>query len=97
MAELITKYKTLEWNTAIKSVFADRETETSVWIDGSSRQKAGMAAQYHDTWEAAHAFLLERAERNQSAARRSLEIAQGEHGNIKGMKPPAPTKEPSDD
>jgi hypothetical protein len=44
---------------------------------------------YHKTWADAHAALLAKAERGLAGARRNLEHAQGEHGRIKGMKPPA--------
>jgi len=44
---------------------------------------------YHKTWADAHAALLAKAERELVDARRKLEYAQGEHGRIKVMKPPA--------
>jgi len=43
---------------------------------------------YHKTWADAHAHLLAKADRDIVAARRNLELAQGEHGRIMGMKPP---------
>jgi hypothetical protein len=42
---------------------------------------------WHDTWEDAHAFLIERAETEVQALRGRLEQAKGRLGNIKGMKP----------
>lgn len=44
---------------------------------------------YHKTWADAHAALLAKAAREVAAARLRLERAQGDHGRIKGMKPPA--------
>ncbi len=44
---------------------------------------------YHRTWGDAHAALLKRAEDDLNNARLRLERAQGEHGRIKGMKPPS--------
>ena len=43
---------------------------------------------YHRTWGDAHAALLKSAEDNVNNARLQLAGAQGEHGRIKGMKPP---------
>lgn len=43
---------------------------------------------YFDTWDEAKALLMSRAESKVLSARRSLELAQAELGNIKGMKPP---------
>lgn len=43
---------------------------------------------YHRTWGDAHTALLKRAEDNVNNARLQLARAQGEHGRIKGMKPP---------
>ncbi len=44
---------------------------------------------YHRTWGDAHAALLKRAEDHLSSARLQLAMAQGEYGQIKGMKPPS--------
>jgi hypothetical protein len=43
---------------------------------------------YFDTWAEAKALLMSRAESKVLAARRSLELANANLGNIKGMKPP---------
>jgi hypothetical protein len=58
----------------------------------SRPQRENMASgyrSYHKTWADAHATLLAQAERELQDVRRLLERAQGEHGRIKGMKPPA--------
>jgi len=44
---------------------------------------------YHRTWADAYAALLKSAEDDLNSARLRLARAQGEHGRIKGMKPPA--------
>jgi electron transfer flavoprotein alpha subunit len=42
----------------------------------------------HDSWEEAHAHLLERAERALINARQALQQAQDVLGNVKGMRKP---------
>jgi hypothetical protein len=57
-----------------------------VWVGNSRYAKAG---HFHDTWKAAHEYLLNKAEREVANARRMLLSANSKLGNIKGMKPPA--------
>lgn len=57
-----------------------RETRESKRSDWSN---------WHDTWEEAHAFLVDKAQREVDAIRGQLERAKGKLGNIKGMKKPA--------
>jgi hypothetical protein len=97
----ITKYKTDSGNwirAEIRPVEVERETEQCVWVkrDGGSRgevidrrAKVTDFEVYHDSWEAAHSFLLEQADKKVKAARRSLEMANSLFGNVKGMKKPA--------
>ena len=54
----------------------------------------------YNTWQEAHEVLMARAHSNLNHARLNLQRAQGLHGNILGMKPPADettttTQEPS--
>ena len=72
----------------IEEIEVERETDSSVWINGRRNAKNSSLHKYCDTWGEAHLFLLEKAERSLESARRSLERAQGEYGNIKGMKAP---------
>ena len=69
-----------------------RQTEKMVVLPfGKSTRKEAKRTgwgSWHDTWEEAHAFLLERAERKLESIRYQLQQAQGEYGNIKGMKKP---------
>ena len=91
--------------TEIVPVECARETEKAVWVleypwtlgGGRStkppierrRMKNSEYDNYHDTWEAAHAFLLACAERELDNARARLAQAQGTHGNVKGLRKPA--------
>lgn len=43
---------------------------------------------YYDSWAEAHAALMGRAANKLNAARLALQSAQGEYGNVMGMKPP---------
>jgi hypothetical protein len=72
----------------IKEVEVEKETEHFFYIKGSRVKKEGGYEQYHDTVEAAYAYLLENAEKEAITARLNLERANGYLGNIKGMKKP---------
>ena len=92
-------------NAEIERVECVRETEKAVWVleypwtfDGGRgtkppterrRMKQGDGDNYHDTWDAAHAFLMARAETELDSARSRLAQAQGTHGNVKGLRRPA--------
>ena len=93
------------YDTKIERVECSRETDKAVWVleypwklDGGRgtkppterrRMKSSESVNYHDTWEHAHAFLMDRTERELESARSQLARAQGTHGNVKGMRKPA--------
>lgn len=53
------KYMTQKYlKEKIKSVEVERETESSVWVDGRRNAKSGQYANYFDTWLEAKSFLL---------------------------------------
>lgn len=87
---MIEKWVTRPWGERIMSELVERETDTSVFIGGRRNTKITAYRAYHDTWDQAHAYLLEGAERELAQARRALEVAQTRRDNIKGMKPPPP-------
>jgi hypothetical protein len=81
----------LSWGE-IKPVPCTKVTAGCVWPverKGRRETRAGSWASYHETWADAHAAMLAKAERELDAARCRLERAQGDHGRIKGMEPPA--------
>lgn len=82
------KYMSRSVSLRIEEVEIDRETESSVWINGSRVAKIGVYGSYHDTWEEAHQRLLALAQRDVDTLRRRLELANSRLGNIKGMKKP---------
>lgn len=85
----ITKYKTGGWNPKklIEEVLCERETEKCVFVGGSRLDKKTAYHSFHDTWNAAHAHLLHKAEGDVAHARHMLQFANDKLGNIKGLKP----------
>ena len=79
----------------IKRVECIKATACYVWPASNGRFVAYRESRdsrwhsYHETWEDAHQACLAKAEHELAGARRRLEEAQGDHGRIKGMKPPA--------
>ncbi len=91
------RYKTSRWDDRkIERLECTRETDKTLWVletwtgktKERQRRKDTSGEHYHETWEAAHKWLLESAEANVIAARRHLELAHAKLGNIKGMKKP---------
>ena len=77
------------FNAEIEEVVVERETDESVWIKGrrNAKQTSGGYC-YFDSWGLAHAALLAARQDNVQIARRCLEVANSQLGNVKGMKPP---------
>ncbi len=82
MKWFMTRYQRVE------EVEIERETFSSVFINGRRSPKFGSYENYFSTWEGARAHLLDEATRAVESARRQLEIKNGALGNIKGMKQP---------
>jgi len=72
----------------ITEIEVDRETDTSVWVNGKRRQKMTDYEIVHDTWGDAHSYLLAAGEARVVNARRTLEEHKSYLGNVKGMKRP---------
>lgn len=77
----------------IEALEVERETDKQVVLPakggcrGMRENKVSDWSNWHDTWEAAHAFLITNAERDVESLRMRLEQAKGKLGQIKGMKP----------
>ena len=81
------KYRTGGWSRRpIVPIEVERETASSVWINGNRHGKMTDYHQYWDTFYDAHAYLIANAERAVDSCRLSLERAKGELGNIRGLK-----------
>jgi hypothetical protein len=84
----------LKWGE-IERVECTKVTACYVWPAPNSRLGACRESvdsrwhSYHETWAGAHQSALAEAENKLARCRRELERAQGDHGRIKGMKPPA--------
>jgi hypothetical protein len=87
----------------IEALEVERETAQQVVLSskngqrGSRENKVSDWSNWHDSWDAAHAFLIANSEKNVASARVKLERAKGELGQIKGMTPNAKLKGASDD
>ena len=94
----ITKYKTKCAGADIQAVEVLRETMLCVFVQryGTGTEfranKITEWHQYHDSWEAAHQYLMDKAERRLAEARRSLQLAQSFLGNVKGLRKPEEPK-----
>jgi hypothetical protein len=89
----MTKYTLSKWSTKIEPHEVLRETASSVyvkWYRGEQRRqsKNTQYCQWFDSWDAAHSALVMRCEREVEQLRRRLEEAEGNLGNVRGMKPP---------
>ena len=87
----------------IEQVECSKVTEKSVFIVAEPNWKGEMYRlrkpqreniasgyrSYHKTWADARAALLAKAVQDMAAARLNLQRAQGEHGRIQALKPPA--------
>ena len=81
----------LRWGD-IKPVQCAKFTANYVWPverNGSRVSRFSEWSSYHETWTDAHAALLAQAELKLANCRQELERLKGDHGRIKGMKPPA--------
>lgn len=89
----LVKWVTGRFRAPIERVECTRETEQSVFVmHGEQERRAAKHStyeQYHDSWDAAHAHLVQRAQGEVDAYRSRLESAKGKLGNIKGMKKPS--------
>lgn len=82
------KYKAEIWHNEIDEVEVERETESSVWINGRRHAKQTSCACYFDTWDEALDYKLSKSQDEVERARSALERAKSKLGNIKGLKKP---------
>jgi hypothetical protein len=79
------KYRT-RWETIVK-VEVERETESCVWIKGRRNNKKSGWENFFDTWQEAHAFVIQNAEEKVFNIVNELARAKHELEKIKGMNP----------
>lgn len=77
----------------IEALEVERETAKQIFLPAKNLMRARREnkvsdwSNWHDSWDAAHAFLVENAERDVESLRMRLEQAKGKLGQIRGMKP----------
>ncbi len=88
------KYRTRSDDIKIKKVEILRETESSIFIAttyGKKKEqreaKCSSYSQYHDTWEAAHEYLLKKGQEWIANARQRLDEEIETLQQIEAMKP----------
>lgn len=85
------------WGRGIEAFEVVKETEKQIvyvsdWCGKRTENRVAKASSYNmwfDTWEEAHAYLVEKANNNVERLRLQLERAKGEAGQIRGMKKPS--------
>jgi hypothetical protein len=89
---MTTHYRTESWSWNITPVEVVRETEHRVWFaDRRQANKISESYRYHATLEDAIAHLVERAERQRTRAKLSLDDAERVLARLRGSTPLEPT------
>ena len=83
---MIIKYRAQIYSRSIKNVEVERETKSSIWINGRRLAKRTKFENYFDTFDAAKNYLVNVASKKLMGARAGLEYAQGFMRDIKSLK-----------
>ena len=70
----------------ITEVEVERVNDSSVWINGRRKDRFGSYECYHETWEAAHAQMMNLACSELKSAQRQLAYAQEKLNKLTEMK-----------
>jgi hypothetical protein len=85
----VIKYKTKRYDdTEIEAVKVERESEASYWIDGNRVSKLSTYYRYHDSWEYAHSYLIQRKESAIETMKDRIVAAEGTLKKLRSMKEP---------
>jgi hypothetical protein len=79
------KYRTKSYSDMIESIEVERETKDSVWVNGRRNAKITSYDRYHESFEMARQWLIERHEGDISAARAKIHRAESALGSIRKM------------
>lgn len=85
---MITKYRTGRFgsrNKPIEEIQVERETEHSVWINGSRNKKNTDSCRYWDTYDEAKDYLVKKQELDIQRAENNLERKRKEYDRLKGL------------
>jgi hypothetical protein len=80
------KYQTCSFGKLIRKIEIERETGSSVWINGRRNSKQSNHHSYFNTFDEAKQHLLKKAQRKIESARFLLQRARDHYGNVKGLK-----------
>lgn len=90
-AETVTLFRMHSWRDVIQRVPVVRQSACFVvWIDAdwnNNERKERREGQFFDTWEAAHAALLERATKAVESSKEILQKKRTALGMVEAMKP----------
>ncbi len=88
------RYMTTRWNTEIEEKDVIRETDAFVILPDEGRRKERREAKrsyyhlYHETWDLAHTYLLQRAKIRIAQSQSELEGRKNNLKVIENMQPP---------
>jgi hypothetical protein len=86
------KYKTdsCQWiiSGKIEEVEVERETASSIWINGRRNSKVGDFYMYFDTWDDAHAFLKKRCDEKVAYAKNQVLVQEKDQQKVLAMVKP---------
>lgn len=78
---------------SIKPVEVERQTDSSIWVDGKRMTRATRNYRYFDTWEEAHQWLRDKENLRVTVAERKLSDAKRRMELVMAMEPPVKTKD----
>ena len=88
MIKYRAKPSCFSWDRDIIAVECERETASSVFINGRRNAKRSTYENYYDTWEDAHSALLLAAERRVANYRSELDKTEAALEEIQSMTKP---------
>lgn len=80
------KYRTNRSNAVIEEVECEKETAKCIFVKGNRFSKDSQWVKFHDTWEEAQAFLINKYENESRQLRLAQQRVSGFLGNAKGLK-----------
>lgn len=75
------------YRVEIKNVEVEKETASSIWINGRRNAKRSDYHNYFDTFQEAKDFCIAESQKRVDGARHQLNSANDVLGNAKGLKP----------
>jgi hypothetical protein len=79
------KYVTKDYSNKIIAIDVERETDESVWINGRRNAKITSWARYHNTFDDAKTYLIEKKERVITRAKEEIHQAESAIGTLRKM------------